>query len=106
MFFSPTTAIFLKATVNNKLLGVPGLTKESVTKNLPPSLATIKGHMHRVPKNVQSTRKNKNIIQNDTETDIAPSQDTAAKCEVFCFSALADANEPTLYIDLMGKFPI
>ncbi len=26
--------------------------------------------------------------------------------EMFCFAALADANEGTVYIDLTGRFPV
>ena len=98
----------MKAINNNQLLGVPGLTKEAVTKHIPPSSATIKGHMHRVPKNVQSTRNNTNmaIIQNKLGTYIAPHHDATTKYEVFCFAALADANERTLYTYLTGKFAI
>lgn len=105
-FFSPTKATLLKSINNNQLLGVPGLTKESVTKHLPPSSATIKGHMHRIPKNVRLTRNTNNIVKNELDEDIAPCHDTAAQCEVFCFAALANDNERTLYTDLTGKFPI
>ena len=64
--------------------------------------------MHRVPKNVRSSRNTTNIenIKNELGTDIAPCHDAAAQCEVFCFGALADANERTLYTDLTCKFPI
>ena len=76
-FFSPTKTTFLKAIANNQLIGVPGLTKEVVMKYLPPSSATIKGHMHCILKNVRSTRKNENLII-DENTDMAPDQDIAA----------------------------
>ena len=45
-FFSPTKSTILKLIANNQLIGVPGLTKEAVIKYLPPSSATIKGHMN------------------------------------------------------------
>ena len=45
-FFSPTKSTLLKSINNNQLLEVPVITKEAVTKCLPPSSGTIKGHMH------------------------------------------------------------
>jgi hypothetical protein len=35
-----------------------------------------------------------------------PPQDTQAPCEMFCFSALADTVEGTIYTELTGRFPV
>jgi hypothetical protein len=104
-FFSPTKATLLQAIANNQLIGVPGLIKEAVLKHLPPSSATIKGHMHRIPKNVRSTRKNETLNIHE-DTDMAPNENIDAQCEIYCFAVLADTNEKTIYTDLTGKFPI
>ena len=63
--------------------------------------------MHRTRKNLRSTR----IINPPTDIlhptqDMCPPKETNAACEMFCFAALADANEHTLYTDLAGKFPV
>ena len=38
--------------------------------------------------------------------DTCPPQEINATCELFCYAALADANENTLYTDLTGRFPV
>ena len=35
-----------------------------------------------------------------------PAQEANASCDLFCFAALADTNENTIYTDLTGKFPV
>ena len=100
--FSPTTATLIKAINNNQLLSFPGLTSEAVAKHLQPSTATMKGHMHRNRKNIQSTRK---PVSHNTE-DTTPTAEANATCEVYCFAALADSIKGTIYSDLTGKFPI
>ena len=104
MFFSPTKTTFLKAIKNDQLLGIPGLTETAVTKFLPPSSATIKGHMHRERKNIHSTRKPD--TEAEVDIDLHPPQEINAVCELYCFSALADTIEGTIYSDLTGKFPV
>ena len=47
------------------MLGVPGITAENVNKNIPPSTATEKGHMHRTRKLLRSTRKIQQAKQDD-----------------------------------------
>ena len=87
MFFSPAKATFLKAIANNQLIGVPGLTKEAVTTYLPPSSTKIKGHMHRIPKNVRSTRKYESLTVHE-HTDMKPDKNIAAQYKMYCFAAL------------------
>ena len=85
------------------MLGVPGLTAENVRKYLPPSTATNKGHMHRTRKNLRSTRKFHQTKQNE---DTNPPYEAQAVNEIFCFAALADSTQGTIYTDLPGKFPV
>ena len=35
-----------------------------------------------------------------------PPQETNAACEIFCFTALANSIEGTVYTDLTGKLPV
>ena len=60
--FSPTKATWIKAINNNQFATWPGINAADVTKYLPPSMATTKGHMKMHRKNVRSTRNNNKII--------------------------------------------
>ena len=108
-FFSPTKTTLLKAIKNNNLVGVPGLTEENVNKYLKPSVATLKGHLHRTRKNLRSTRAthkqdmNEQILSN---LDLNPHEEPNARCEIFCYAALANEIKGTIYTDLTGRFPI
>ena len=98
----------MKAVKNNQLLGFPGLTTQAIIKHLPESTATIKGHLHRQRKNLQSTRKmapSKDNISASTDDNNPPSEKDAS-CEIFCCAALANTIDGTLYTDLTGRFPI
>ena len=44
--------------------------------------------------------------KDDINTDNNPPHDLAAKCEVYCFAALADQTTGTIYTDLTGRFPV
>ena len=106
--FSPTKSTLIKAVKNNQLLGFPGLTTQAITKYFPESTATIKGHLHRQRKNLQSTRKkapSKDNISPSTDYNNPPSEQDAS-CEIFCCVALANTIDGTLYTDLTGRFPI
>jgi len=66
--------------------------------------------MHRTRQGLRSTRKlttpqNVRVIH-DLDTDMNPPLEANANCKLFCFAALADANEGTLYTDATGKFPV
>ena len=55
--FAPVPSTWKKAISNNNFITWPGLTVNLVNKNLPLSMATLRGHIHREQKNLQSTRK-------------------------------------------------
>ena len=57
--FLPTKSTLLKAIRNDQLLGISGLTENSVNQHLQHSTVTIKGHIHREPKNNRSTTTKK-----------------------------------------------
>ena len=75
-------------------------------KYLPTSTATIKGHLRRTRQNIRSTKNKPAAIPADTTQDMSPTQEINAACELFCFAALADANDKTIYTDLAGKFTV
>ena len=59
---------------------------------------------------MQSTRSQRKEILDArlAVDDMNPPQQicTAIDNEMFCFAALADANEDTIYSDLAGRFPV
>ena len=105
---SPPKSTLLKALANQPLTTFPGLDHNLISKHLPESTATDKGHMKRRRKNVRSTRNNQQAIV-DARYEVAdmnPTQQMCSALDMFCFAALADANEGTMYTDLTGKFPV
>ena len=107
---SPPKSTLLKAIRNNQLSSFPGLTYELISKHLSPSTATDKCHMVKIRKGVRSTRSNRQATL-DARLEVADMNPPEQMCsavddEMFCFAALADANEDTMYSDLTGRFPI
>ena len=105
---SPPKPTILQAIDNQPFKTFPGLTYELISKHLPPSTATDKGHMKRRKQNIRSTRSNKQEVKNANfeVMDMNPPQQMCSALDMFCFAALADANEGNMYIDLTGKFPV
>ncbi|KAL7543517.1 hypothetical protein ACHAWF_007401 [Thalassiosira exigua] len=95
---------------NHQLDSFPGLTP-SCTKLLPPSTTTYKGHKKFVGKGTRSARSQAQDIR-DARQELRymnPTNHVATatdrKIGFFCYAALADANEGTVYTDLTGRFP-
>ena len=105
---SPPKSTLITAIDNGQLSTFPGLTKELIQKHLPPSTATDKGHLHRVKQGIQSTRKNTAAIKaaRAAVDDMQPKEEMCAVHDMYCFAALADANQGTMYTDLSGQFPV
>ena len=53
---SPVHSTLKYAIDNNHFTSWPGLTMDLIVKNLPPVLATAKGHLHQEKQNLQSTK--------------------------------------------------
>ena len=107
---SPPKSTLLKAIRNKQLDSFPGLTYELISKHLPPSTATDKGHLIRTRQGVRSTRTNRVHI-NDARLqvdDMNPPQHACGVTEdtMSCFAVLADAIGGTIYSNLMGRFPV
>jgi len=60
---SPPKATLLRAINNQPLTTFPGLTYDLISKHLPPSTATDKGHMKRRRQNIRSTRSNNAAVK-------------------------------------------
>ena len=107
---SPPKSSMLKAIRNNQLASFPGLTYELISKYLPPSSATDKGHMVRTRQGARSTRSNQKEILDARKSvdDMHPKEQiyNASEDEMFCFAILADSNDATIYSDLAGIFPV
>ena len=107
---SPPKSSMLKAIRNNQLASFPGLTYELISKHLPPSSATEKGHMVRTRQGARSTRSNQKEILDARKSvdDMHPQEQicNTSEDEMFCFAILADSNDATIYSDLAGRFPV
>ena len=92
--------MLLRITSHKYFLSWPGLTMELVTKHLPKSIATAKGHFDQEFKNLQSTK-----TASLTDKDVDPPQEgenirtNDIMCGVFATSELASKS----YLDQTGK---
>ena len=105
--FSPAIPTWIKAIDNGQFATWPGLTSKAVRKYMTPSPATDKGHMKRMRQNVRSTKIKQQM--NEINEDINPPQElmtTEKTNHVFCFAAIADLKQGTIYVDNTGKFPV
>ena len=106
-----------KAINNGQLEGVPFMKSELVRKYLAPSPATSKGRMKRPRTGIQSTSKGANAeptqfsvpLPQPTPTstvNVIPAEPTEeSACNVFCYAALADKHNGTMYTDATGALP-
>ena len=90
--FSPVPTTFITAINNGNLSTWPGLTAELISKHLPKSLATAKGHDKLARKNVRSTRPQ------DPTPDLPVTRTKTIHITVIEPSSL-------LATDLTGRFP-
>ena len=107
---SPPKTTLLRAINNHQLDSLPGLTHDLINRHLPPSTATEKGHMIRTCQGLRSTRADREGILDARQLvdNMNPTEHicTAVDDGMFCFAALADQNEHTIYSDLVGRFPV
>ena len=94
--FCPPIPTLIQASENNQLRTFPHLTVENVRKHLEPSTATAKGRIRMNKQGIRSTRKPPNI----------PNLKKTQANHVFCYAAMADKTQRTLYHDLTGRLPI
>ena len=110
MLCSPPKSALLKAIRNHQLDSIPGLSYELIANHLLPSTATEKGHMIRTRQGLRSTRaqRQQTLDARELVDDMQPPQQicSAIDDEMFCYAALADQHENTIYNDLAGRFPV
>ena len=79
---------------------------KAVNRWLPTSTATIKGHLHRNQMNLRSTSRTNIDDDKKHDNDMHPPEDKNAPCDLFCYAALADEFDNTIYSDATRKFPV
>ena len=94
----------------DELSTIPGITRDLITKHLPPSTATAKVHMTRTRKGLRST-KVKTVQTPDAREalpDMEPTEEalSAIDDEILCYSITTDNDGNVVYSDLPGRFPI
>ena len=130
--FSPVMSTMVQAIKNNHLTTWPGLSAKLITKNLPPVLATAKGHLNQERQNIQSTKPAKSYeeqlrvikhninrikknmpkgqsfqdaLKADILDDAFPESDEDNKKTNDIIYHLYDSSEGVGYTDLTGRFP-
>jgi hypothetical protein len=105
--FGPLPSTFLRAIQRGHFDSWPGLTALLVTKHLPKSLATSKGHLRMEQKNLQSTKPITSALPIATSLDVSPSQEpNNARTHVVFATMLPAAELKKSYSDQTGKFPV
>jgi hypothetical protein len=107
--FSPLPSTFLRAVQRGHFNTWPGLTSSLITKYLPKSLATSKGHLRMQQKNIQSTKPI--TITPDlplaVSLDVSPSREpNNTPTHVVFTSMITSTDLHKSYSDQTGKFPV
>jgi hypothetical protein len=98
---SPAITTWARAIKNGNFLTWPGIDDILLTKHLPPSIATAKGHLDQERKNLRSTKQ-----QTDTNMDdFFPVNSNNIKTYDACVAIIPFATRNTAYQDLTGRFP-
>ena len=106
--FSPVSSTWTKAIKNNHFQSWPGLTAKLVTKYLPLTTATVRGHLHKQRQNLQSTKQVPLTTSIEMEQhDTFPQAPTPNKKTHQVAYVIIDKSELSAgYQDLTGRFPI
>jgi hypothetical protein len=107
--FSPVPSTWIRAVDNNQFTTWPGLSAKNIRKYLPPSPASLKGHMDRTRKNARSTKIaptfEPRLEEQQNIDDLFPKQETRSH-GIFVEVITADATTGKVYTDLTGRFPV
>ena len=103
--WSPVTRTWTDAINAGYLATFPGLTASLVTKHLPPSLATAKGHMRNTRQHIRSTTKD--LTQPTEMTAPVPTTMDSARTNMVVLKSL-DLLCPTgkVATNQTGRFPV
>lgn len=111
--FSPALSTLQKALNKNYISNFPGLTAASLKLHPPQSVATIKGHLDQVRKNIRSTSKNPtdlpllplDLDTDDTLTDHFPESDPDNAETNFCYATIIPSTKTgQIFTDQTGRF--
>jgi hypothetical protein len=110
-FFSPCIGTLKRALKNNYIPNIPGLTAETLQRNRPHTKATVKGHLNRRRKNLQSTKHKQQQPTQSMELDewiptILEGETTSDSCYVALIDAPTTKQTGKAYSDQTGRFPI
>jgi hypothetical protein len=111
--FSPALSTLTTALAKGFLLPIPGVTLVSLCKYPPKSVATIKGHLDQICKNLHSTKTLKPPTTPDPAdnpddlSESFPSSDNGNLATDYCYAAVISP-QPTgqVHSDQTGKFPV
>ena len=98
--FSLPPSTWIQTIKNNQFATWPNVTTKNVRKYLPDLVATAKGHLDRLRKNLRSTKGD------NFTTDLFPPKKGNRTNFIFAAFVSTDPNNNTVYIDLTGKFPV
>ena len=101
--FSPAPSTFIKAIKNIQLSTCPGLTEELISKHLPLSPATTKGHLKQEFKNILPTI---NIETATTFPDTNPEPEELLSVTHDFFVKMVTKEEGFAYSNISGHYPI
>ena len=118
--FAPVPSTWKRAIKNNNFVTWPGLTVDLINRHLPPSIATVRGHVHRERKHLQSSKsatlksdKNAHTIAKpeddptgDDDDFFPPSPAPNVKTNQVAYVLIDRKEISTAYHDLTGRFPI
>ena len=118
--FAPVPSTWKRAIKNNNFVTWPGLTVDLINRHLPPSIATVRGHVHRERKHLQSSKSATLKSDKNAHTIAKPEDDPTGDDDDFfppppapnvktnqVAYVLIDRKEiSTAYHDLTGRFPI
>jgi len=103
--FSPALDTLERALRCGHIRNFPGLTAKTLHRHPPHSVATAKGHLDQVWKNLCSTRRNPKDVPMPDFDDVFPTQESpTSTCYVMAITLLT-APTGKYYTDLTGRFP-
>ena len=98
----PAPSTLLRAIWNGRLIGIPGLTTNLISKHLPPSIATAMGHQYQEATSLLSTRVS---VETNTAVDHDISPIVKPKSHNICTMLVPTKQILRSYSDQTGKLP-
>ena len=111
--FSPALSTLVTALTKGFLPQMPGLTLTTLRKYPPQSVATVKGHLDQIRKNIRSTKPTKPVHvpdqaeAPDEHTGCFPNSEVDNPTTHYCYAAVISP-QPTgqIHSDQTGRFPV